>query len=106
MTKAQAHKNLEHWKKRLGLSAWDIHLVFDDDPAFGPVGECTPCHARQKATIKLAWPTPHGEDAEQTIVHELLHCYFQLPESLPQDSYIAVRLEQGVDLVADILVGK
>lgn len=104
MKKAQARSLISYWKKKLGLDAWDFHVVFDDDPSFAPCGECTPCPGRQKATILLAWPHPVGEDLEQTIVHEELHCYFNVPEGTPPESYTAIRLEQGVDMVADLLV--
>ena len=76
MTARQAGRLLAYWKRRLGLSHWNIRLELDAE--FDP--DTTDAHVRwdwsyDNATVRLA-PRVRGyapEKAESVIVHELLH---------------------------------
>lgn len=99
-------QTLRHWQGALGLLDWTIGLKLKSpDDLNGSLGNCDANSNRRIATINVRTleSTPDHEDIEATIVHELLHLYFDFGSD-GDESYQSVRLEQGVDRLADVLV--
>jgi hypothetical protein len=119
MTPLDLIDKLLYWQQILRLQAWDIQAVFIDEPhefeggdAPGAVGRiCWGNPAYRTATIQILRPdhpihTNGGPltafrrrfDAEQTLVHELLHLYWM------RDSDEDDAREMAVDTLAWALV--
>ena len=79
-------KLLEEWKERLGLQDWLIILQYNckrEDFNLDDVdGEVTVLHDSKQAIVRILKPELFEGitdfDFEQTLVHELLHCKFDI----------------------------
>ena len=98
-------KLLDYWKPRLGLSDWEIRFEakHPHDMRSEAQGSCYVTRSRRIAYIEVAEPQAKEHDVEQTVVHELLHCYFDLQDFDAKD-YAYVQSETGVDAIACLLV--
>ena len=96
---------LDYWKPRLGLSDWEIRFEakHPHDMRSEAQGSCYVTRSRRIAYIEVAEPQAKEHDVEQTVVHELLHCYFDLQDFDAKD-YAYVQSETGVDALACLLV--
>lgn len=97
------------WIHALGLSGWTIdvkyvHPIDCEIDGNACSGTCTVSRPLQQAVIKIAVPPTDEDRLEQTVVHELLHLYFDLEDFQNPSSYGYVRSEQGVDTIANLLV--
>ena len=65
------------WQRALGLTQWRISVAFDESIYPPNLGLCMPMHEYWQADIRLARPEQApGNDLEESLVHELLHCVF------------------------------
>ena len=106
MASANAYKKLlDYWKPRLGLSDWEIRFEakHPHDMRSDAQGSCYVTRSRRIAHIEVCEPASKDQDVEETLVHELLHCYFDLQDMDPKD-YAYVQSETGVDALACLLV--
>lgn len=97
------NRYVAYWKPRLGLSDWTVEVEASDPWKCRTLGKCSVNRERRIATVTLAVPHPADEDLESTVVHELLHLYFDLQDFDPKD-YAQVQSEQGIDAIANLLV--
>lgn len=96
-------RHIAYWKPRLGLSDWEVAVEVGDPWKNRLLGTSTIVRERRSARLRFAVPHPEDEDLEATVVHELLHCYFDL-QDFDAKEYANVQSEQGVDRIANLLV--
>jgi hypothetical protein len=119
MTTEQLRKLCAIWQKRLRLQDWDVKASIkscDKMMMDQATGVCSPDLRTKTARIHVL--APHDfrcedweYDAEQILVHELLHlhfagCGFDLNDCPDEDDceYDTRQLEQAIDLTAYALV--
>ena len=111
MTKRAASALVEEWAHRLGLGGWEVIVRFvSRTKAPLDMAQATITGDRRVCRIDLRWPhrnnNGESDDLEQTIVHELVHCWFDpwFPTN-PAKQKARVRLvENAVDAIAVALV--
>lgn len=108
----EAIKMLPYWQDRLGLQSWDIkiktcrHKEMSGDSNMGSVWFQK---KMEQAIIYLLDPIDYNAieldgfsiDAEQTLVHELLHLVFLVEEHSDRDEEV---MEKGINRLSRILV--
>lgn len=109
MTQKQIERLVKDWQKRLRLDHWEIRIDWNSQAA--SIAENERSNFYDSAIIRLgtAWPTWSADYAEQTIVHELLHCHDrdlqQAVKALEGDQTWATHEIEGlVDRLAMVLV--
>jgi hypothetical protein len=106
---------LAEWAPRLGLQDYRIDLAVVPPAAFGDnqtLGDCDAFRMKRRATIRLLEPGHVGveddvDDAETTLVHELLHLVLPMVlfDIRPNVGDLRYQLyEQGIDRLARTLV--
>lgn len=83
LNEKQLAKRLKYWKKKLGLSDWeiDLHIVRQRDIGGDYAGRVWWTLPNKQATINLIDPSDypphdeHNQDMEKTLVHELMHLH-------------------------------
>ena len=106
MTEATLREHLAYWQGQLGLAAWTVEVVPTrrwEMPVPGTAGCCTRTICDMTATVYLLdeRDRPDGYDAEQVLVHELLHVYHHVADTT---SAVDMLVEQGVEMTARALV--
>lgn len=111
MTKREARALLVEWKERLQLKDWEIGMVFCSPRELpDKMADNTIVSERRDAKIRLLWPhlDPRGEpdDVEHTLVHELVHCWFDsfYPGNPARSKHKVLVIENAVDAIAKALV--
>ena len=101
----------DEWKQILGLQNWEIVLLLVGHLSInGLQGNCTYTITSRQAIIKLLNPEHYDNDdfpydMEETLVHEMLHCYFSMLDIHLENSLADHIHEQNIDLLANALVG-
>lgn len=105
MTKAQAERLVKKWKSLLGLDGWNVSFEVDHPHKVEVDGELVQGWSRVNRNLRtVKIKVAEGiQDLEQTVVHELLHAYFDL-QGMDRKDYEYVRSEQGVEMCACALV--
>lgn len=111
MTQKQLETRLKFWQKVLRLQDWSIAVsLVPSEDIEGAHGMCNYVTTRKAAVIRVMRHSDWKEgempyDADQTLVHELLHLHFALfAAEGDEDSLFNTVQEQAVDLIADALV--
>lgn len=99
------------WKKRLGLSHWDITIRFAESGELEEWNEGRVLHkqCQEHALILIKRSEEYNalegreQDIEETIVHELLHLVFGLFPEASSDLEEKV-FDQSLDRVARVLI--
>lgn len=102
-------KTLKKWQKRLRLEDWEIqtHWV-EPDELDGDLGEVFVFPEKRKANIKIAREKKDFDyswcpwDPERTLVHELLHIYFE--PLAPKNKHSKILTEQAVHTLSVALL--
>lgn len=116
MTLEEQLKTLcKEWQRRLRLQDWYVDVSVKKDKDFredcrGAYGYCKANAQAKQAEIVIRDPLFHDDDpfhfdAEQVLVHELLHCYFpgtSIQES--EDKHDLYSLEFAIDALSWALV--
>ncbi len=102
----------DEWKVILGLENWDIRVDICKQYDIPPdsTGTCNAVSAMRTATIKLLDPIdwncgPFEYNMEIVLVHELLHCSFDIIKQSLKESTARIVFEQNIELLANSLVG-
>lgn len=112
MTPDEAIKTLLYWQDRLGLRSWEIkvktrrHVDMSGDSNMGSVWYQK---KHERAIVYLLDPVDYNTveldefqvDAEQTLVHELLHLVFLISE---HGEYEEEVMEKGINRLSRVLV--
>ena len=111
MTKRDIQKIVRKWQKILKLEDWDITVVTQrGKKAAGFLGQNEITTERKVCRISLSIPhkESHGEDAdiETTIVHELIHIFFDpfYPVNPKRDKEKVILVEHAVEAISLALV--
>ena len=111
MRKSDVSKYVRKWQRRLYLQDWEIKtVVCDKDDIDGSLARATIVGERRSCTIQVSWPHTNllGEpdDLEHTIVHELVHCWFDpfYPADPIRHKHKVLVLENAADAIAMALV--
>ena len=85
----------ETYLKKLRITpAWDVKLEFVEDPAWSKTGDFKIDCDDRKAILLLNAASPKQENAEEVIVHELMHLKMY-PLDQVTESLIASCFEEG-----------
>lgn len=111
MKRRELQKLVDYWQSVLRLNDWNIKAEFVDNKdmmAPNAQGACGYSLKEKRAVIHVRTERDHNQqpfeyDAEQILVHELLHCHFAGIEP-DENTLQEVVLEQGIDLIAEALV--
>lgn len=95
--------HFDYWVAALGLSDWTIELTAEPAMEFSGCGSCGINPARRIAFVRIAHPHSGSDDIEETLVHELLHLYFDI-DDMDEKGYRSTRMEQGIDHLSKLLV--
>lgn len=86
LTQEQLDKKLKVWQRRMRLQDWTIRVSLSpkwDKGSGTTFGQCWPDRRNKQAEIKILRPEDYDPDdnivaydAEQTLVHELIHVQF------------------------------
>lgn len=101
---------MREWKSRLGLKDWHAEMDFKPLDAMPNMATNAVTYERRHCRIELRWPhldsTGKPDDIEQTIVHELLHCWFDpwYPRDPIRQRHRTLVLENAVEAIATALV--
>lgn len=107
MNQREADRALKRWQKRLGLQDWDItvEIVRYYRVTDYSLGHIESNHQHRLARVYLKHPRdvfPGNEgsaDLEETLVHELLHLWFQHVQEFDNE----VAEEQAINAIAGAL---
>jgi hypothetical protein len=104
---AELEKLCREWQARLYLRDWDISIAYlPEEKMDDAQGVCDPYPKLRRASIGILrledYPAEAApQDVEQTLVHELLHCY---PHAARPGSVAEMFEEQGIEAAAKALV--
>jgi hypothetical protein len=110
MTLNQLAVLCKNWQSVLRLKDWDIKVGFStrNEMVEGARGLCIPEIETKTAIIRVLeekcyddGPWPY--DAEETLIHELLHLHF-LPMKIQPDTAENTAQEQAINLISAALV--
>lgn len=125
MTNSKLQKLTNKWKKILRIQDWRTNVNFAAPEGFESsktaIGECRVCPQLKQATINikneqyLVDESPMNRDIENTLVHELLHIYFDPMTAIVFDAHDdpaearsdprMLIIEQAVEQLSLALVG-
>ena len=112
LTIKELRKICEEWKIILGLENWDIKVEICRQNALlsDSTGTCNAVSSMRTATIKMISPIdwdakPFVYNMETVLVHELLHCHFNVLNECFKKPLINTIFEQNIELLANVLVG-
>jgi hypothetical protein len=93
---------IAYWQRQLRLQGWDIEVT--EVPAYliDKLGQCMTVENTRRARIQIAVDEDGKpcDDAEMTLVHELLHVSFPGVD----DGRSSTRQEQAIEATAQALV--
>ncbi|MDE2104520.1 MAG: hypothetical protein KGL39_45210 [Patescibacteria group bacterium] len=92
MTQPQLERTCRIWQKRLRLVDWDVTAVLVPAEQMEDFGETIPDETELRAGMKIR----DCEEAEATVIHELLHLRL-----LPFDAEDQDQKETAINLLAD-----
>ena len=110
---AQAKRYLREWQRRLFLEDWTIDLrLVKPKEIDGFTGRSYLVFALQSVVIKIAKPNKDNESrivkfcAEETLIHELLHCKYNILEkdNTYESTYLDSRQHQLLEQMAKSLI--
>lgn len=111
MTKLKALALVTEWQERLGLRDWEINVEFKPKKLMPAQMAVNAIHSdRRICRLHIRWPHRNNsgepDDLEQTIAHELLHCWFDpwYPTNPDRNKHKVMVLENAVDAIATALV--
>ena len=112
MNDTQLQQWCEYWQEHLGLSEWKIkaqfvhgHEMQEEKDGSAHDGEISVNWAKREADINILDEScyPKGatfeQDVHHTLVHELIHCYFDLFYPKKEGLMMEVQ-EQAIDALA------
>ena len=110
ITKKMLQKPLRHWKKRLGLQAWDIKIKLVEEISYGDPSTQAQCEVfleQKQVTIIMC----RVDDTPiRTLVHELIHVHGKPIEDVldkNNETYLLeIHWEQLVETMAKALMDK
>lgn len=108
MNEAELKELCREWQSFLGLAHWRIDVLFVRGVEIeNNRAQIDYNYTGESALIRIRDPVDHHGyfpfDAEQSLVHELLHVVFDIPAELAGKD-IGLPLEQRIDRLARVLV--
>jgi hypothetical protein len=109
---------LKKWQKILRLEDWDIKVFLQREYAISAKGASGCCDyqlTKKSGSIQILDPIDyhpravHPDDAEATLVHELIHFHFapffvKASSDVDEDNYASNAMEVAVDTLARALI--
>jgi len=105
MILGKAKSFVKKYQKILGLQDWTVEVTLSSalELENGTVANIVPNYEHRLAKIKIIQDKYFDKEheLEETVIHELLHIYFNIDPAM--DEFQRIRIEQGLNQLAKLI---